>query len=167
MNLVTKQPVHHRSPLRVGKGSRGFKGRASRREEIVNRGRTTRGVAWIHLVAGVAVIGVLFSANAWAQATTTTTKRHHHHTVTTTTTTTSVAAGPSEDQRLNALSGQVGNLEKEQADTTSEVKKIEAAMVVAQPAASASPVTIGQHVGLAETNIAAIQKNLSDNLGIS
>ena len=31
----------------------------------------------------------------------------------------------------------------------------------------ASPVTIGEHVGLAETNIAAIQKNLSDNLGIS
>ena len=40
-------------------------------------------------------------------------------------------------------------------------------MTVAQPAAAASPATIGQHVGLAETNIAAIQKNLSDNLGIS
>ena len=40
-------------------------------------------------------------------------------------------------------------------------------MVVAQPAANASPATIGQHVGLAETNIASIQKNLSDNLGIS
>ena len=29
------------------------------------------------------------------------------------------------------------------------------------------PATIGQHVGLAETNITSIQKNLSDNLGIS
>ena len=74
---------------------------------------------------------------------------------------------PDEEQRLNALSGQVGNLQKQQDDTTSEVKKIEAAMVVAQPAASVPPATIGQHVGLAETNIAAIQKNLSDNLGIS
>ena len=84
-----------------------------------------------------------------------------------TTTTTTVATGPDEEERLNALSGQVGNLQKQQDDTTSEVKKIEAAMVVAPPAANAAPVTIGQHVGLAETNIAAIQKNLTDNLGIS
>ena len=84
-----------------------------------------------------------------------------------TTTTTTVEAGPDEEHRLNALSGQVGNLQRQTDDTTSEVKKIEAAMVVAQPAASASPATIGQHVGLAETNITAIQKNLSDNLGIS
>jgi len=131
----------------------------------VNRRRTTRGVAWIHLVAGVALIGLLCNANAWAQTTTTTTHRRHHHVVSTTTTT--VATGPSEDQRLNQLSGQMSNLQKQTDDTTSEVKKIEAAMVVAQPAASASPATIGQHVGLAETNIAAIQKNLSDNLGIS
>ncbi len=84
-----------------------------------------------------------------------------------TTTTTTVPTGPNEEQRLNALSGQVGNLQRQQDDTTSEVKKIEAAMVVAQPAANASPATIGQHVGLAETNIASIQKNLPDNLGIS
>jgi hypothetical protein len=84
-----------------------------------------------------------------------------------TTTTTTVAAGPDEEQRLNALSGQVGNLQRQQDDTTSEVKKIEAAMVVAPPAANVAPVTIGQHVGQDETNIAAIQKNLTDNLGIS
>jgi len=84
-----------------------------------------------------------------------------------TTTTTTRATGPDEEERLNALSGQVGNLQKQQNDTSSEVKQIEAAMVVAQPAANASPATIGQHVGLAETNIASIQKNLSDNLGIS
>ncbi len=83
------------------------------------------------------------------------------------TTTTTRATGPDEEERLNALSGQVGNLQKQQNDTSSEVKQIEAAMVVAQPAANASPATIGQHVGLAETNIASIQKNLSDNLGIS
>jgi len=136
----------------------------------VNRRRTTRGVARIRLIAGVALIGLMFHASAWAQTATTATTttvhhRHHHHVVTTTTTT--VAPGPDEEQRLNALSGQVGNLQKQQDDTTSQVKQIEAAMVVAQPAANASPATIGQHVGLAETNIAAIQKNLSDNLGIS
>jgi hypothetical protein len=84
-----------------------------------------------------------------------------------TTTTTTRATGPDEEQRLNALSGQVGNLQKQQEDTTSEVKRIEAAMVVAPPGADGKPVTIGQHVGLAETNITSIQKNLSDNLGIS
>lgn len=84
-----------------------------------------------------------------------------------TTTTTTTTEGPNEEQRLNALSGQVGNLQKQQDDTTSEVKKIEAAMVVAPPAANVAPVTIGQHVGQDETNIAAIQKNLTDNLGIS
>jgi hypothetical protein len=62
----------------------------------------------------------------------------------------------------------VGNLQKQVNDTSSEVKQIEAAMIVAPPATpDAKPVTIGQHVGLAETNIASIQKNLSDNLGIS
>ncbi|MGA9724982.1 MAG: outer membrane beta-barrel protein, partial [Candidatus Binatus sp.] len=131
----------------------------------MNRRRTTRGVAWIHLIGGVALIGLLCNANAWAQSTTTTIhRRHHHRTVVTTTT---VATSANEEQRLNALSGQVSNLQRQTDDTTSEVKKIEAAMIVAQPAASASPATIGQHVGLAETNIAAIQKNLNDNLGIS
>jgi hypothetical protein len=140
----------------------------------VNRRKTTRGVAWIHLLAGVAVIiGLLCNAQAWADppATTTTTTtthhRHHHHVVSTTTTTTTVEP-TSEEQRLNALSGEVGNLQKQQDDTQSEVKKIEAAMTVAQPAAAdGKPVTIGEHVGLAETNITAIQKNLSDNLGIA
>jgi len=78
-----------------------------------------------------------------------------------------VPTGPSEDQRLNALSGQVGNLQRQTDDTTSEVKKIESEMVVAQPGPDGKPVTIGQHVGLAETNITSIQKNLTDNLGIS
>lgn len=135
----------------------------------MNRRKTTRGVAWIHLLAGVAIaFGLLTNAKAWADpaTTTTTTRRHHHHVVTTTTTT--VSEPTSEEQRLNALSGEVGNLQKQQDDTNTEVKKIEGAMVVAQPAAAdGKPVTIGEHVGLAETNITAIQKNLSDNLGIA
>ena len=95
-----------------------------------------------------------------------TTRRHHHHVVTTTTTTTAI--GPSEEQRLNALSGQVSNLQKQSDDTTSEVKKIEAAMTVTVPAqADAKPATIGEHVGLVEKDVGDIKKNLSDNLGIS
>ncbi len=137
----------------------------------MNRTSTHRGVGWVCLIAGVALIGLLCNASAWAEdpATTTTTTHHrrHHHVVSTTTTTTT-AAGPDEEQRLNALSGQVNNLQKQSDDTTTEVKKIESELVVAPPAtADAKPVTIGQHVGLAETNIASIQKNLTDNLGIS
>jgi Putative beta-barrel porin-2, OmpL-like. bbp2 len=134
----------------------------------VNRPTTTRVVPRIQLIAGIAAILLLINATGWAQTTpeppSPKVHRRHHKTVVETTT---VATSPGEEQRLNALSGQVTNLQRQSDDTTSEVKKIEAAMTVAQPAASASPTTIGQHVGLAETNIAAIQKNLNDNLGIS
>ena len=140
----------------------------------MNRRKTTRAAARLYLIAGVAVIGLLCNANAWAAdpstadpaTTTTTTKKHHHHMVTTTTTT--VAANTSEQQRLDALSGQVSNLQKQTDDTTSEVKKIEAAMTVAVPAqAGAKPATIGEHVGLVEKDVSDIKKDLSDNLGIS
>src|ERR1700693_2525658 len=43
------------------------RGRASRREEIVNRRRTPRAVGWARLIAGVALIGLLCNANAWAE----------------------------------------------------------------------------------------------------
>jgi len=105
----------------------------------VNRRKTTRGVAWIRLFAGVAVIALLCNAKAWADpaaTTTTTTRHHHHHHMVTTTTTTPTVEPTSEEQRLNALSGEVGNLQKQQDDTNSEVKKIEGAMVVQQPAAA-------------------------------
>jgi hypothetical protein len=126
----------------------------------VNRRSRTRGVARIQLIVGVAMIGLLLSANARAE-----TKRHHRKTVTTTTT---VVTTTSEQQRLDALSGQMSNLQKQQTDTTSEVKKIEAAITVAPPAtADAKPVTIGEHVGVVEKDITDIKKNLSDNLGIA
>jgi hypothetical protein len=130
----------------------------------VNRRKTTRAAARLHLIAGVAVIGLLCNATAWAQTTTTTTTKHHHKTVTTTT----VVASTSEQQRLDALSGQMSNLQKQTDDTTSEVKKIEQAITVAPPAtADAKPATIGEHVGLVEKDVSDIKKNLSDNLGIS
>jgi len=135
----------------------------------VNKRKTIRGFAWLRLVVGVAFIGLLCNASAWAQTTTTTTtthRRHHHHVVAETTTTT--VSSSSEEQRLNALSGQVGNLQKQTYDNSSDIKQIEKQIVVAVPApAGTAPATIGEHVGVAESNIAAIQKNLSDNLGIA
>ncbi len=134
----------------------------------MNRTSTHRGVGWVRLVAGVALIGLLCNASAWAAdpATTTTTTHHrrHHHVVTTTTTTTS---STDETQRLNSLSGEVRNLQAQTNDNAAESRKIESELVVAQPGPDGKPVTIGQHVGLAETNITSIQKNLSDNLGVS
>jgi hypothetical protein len=128
----------------------------------VDRRKTTRIAAWINLAAGVAVIGLLCNASAWAE--TTTTKKHKKVKKTTAT----VVANTTEQQRLDALSGQVSNLQKQTDDTTSEVKKIEAAITVAPPAvAGAKPATIGEHVGLVEKDVSDIKKNLSDNLGIS
>ncbi len=142
----------------------------------MDRRKTTRIAAWINLVAGVAVIGLLCNANAWAAnpstadpaTTTTTTKKHRHHMATPKVTAAAVVASTSEQQRLDALSGQMSNLQKQTEDTTSEVKKIEAAMTVAVPApAGAKPATIGEHVGLVEKDVSDIKKDLSDNLGIS
>src|ERR1035437_143131 len=144
--------------LRAGAGSRGLRSRISK-EERVDRRKTTRVAARLHLIAGVAVIGLLCNANAWAETTTTTTTKHHHKTVTTTT----VVASTTEQQRLDALSGQVSNLQKQTDDTTSEVKKIEQAITVAPPAvAGAKPAPLGEHVGLVDKHVSEIKKNLSD-----
>jgi Putative beta-barrel porin-2, OmpL-like. bbp2 len=127
----------------------------------VNRRRTTRAFARTRLVASVAAILLLCNANGWAETAT----KHRKRVVTTTTTT---VVSTSEQQRLDALTGQVSNLQKQETDTTSEVKKIEQAITVAPPAtADAKPVTIGEHVGLVEKDIGDIKKNLSDNLGIA
>lgn len=126
----------------------------------MNRRTTTRVVPRIRLVAGIAAILLLCNANGWAETTT----KHKKRVVTTTT----VVASASEQQRLDALSGQMSNLQKQTDDTSSEVKKIEQAITVAPPAtADAKPATIGEHVGLVEKDVGDIKKNLSDNLGIS
>jgi len=73
----------------------------------------------------------------------------------------------SEQQRLDQLSGQVGNLVKQSDQSTSEIKKIEQAITVAPPAeANAKPQTVGEHVGLLEKDFGDLKKDLSDNLGI-
>ena len=69
--------------------------------------------------------------------------------------------------RLDALTGDVDNLRKSESATGSEVEEIKKAMVVAVPQASATPATIGQHVGALEADLAATQKSISDNLGVN
>ena len=161
MNLETKPSVSTPQPTTCGRRKPRLQAAHFGREEIVNRGRTTRAFARIRLVAGVAAILLLCNANGWAETAT----KHKKRVVTTTTTT---VVSTSEQQRLDALTGQVSNLQTQQTDTTSEVKKIEQAITVAPPAtADAKPVTIGEHVGLVEKDVSDIKKNLSDNLGIS
>ncbi len=131
----------------------------------MNRGIKTRVGPGIRLFAGIAAILLFCHANSWAQTTETTTTKHKHRKTVVTTT---VVASASEQQRLDALSGQMSNLQKQTDDTSSEVKKIEQAITVAPPAtADAKPATIGEHVGLVEKDVSDIKKNLSDNLGIS
>lgn len=73
----------------------------------------------------------------------------------------------SEQQRLNALSGEVTNLKAQSDSNTAEIKKIEQAITVAAPAdASAKPQTVGEHVGVLEKDFGDLKKDLSDNLGI-
>src|SRR5260370_6041004 len=160
MNLETKQPVSTPQPATCGRRKPRPKTAHFGREEIVNRRTTTRGIPRIGLVAGITAILMLCNANSWAATT-----KHRKRVVTTTTT---VVTSTSEQQRLDALTGQMNNLQKETTDTTSEAKKIEQAITVAPPAtADTNPTTIGEHVGLVEKDIGDIKKNLSDNLGIS
>ena len=113
------------------------------------------------LIAGVVAVAMLSNANAWAAGK----KKYHHHTETTTTTTV-YTTNVSEDQRLNALAGTVGNLQKQTEDNTSEMKRIEAAITVAPPAENASPVTVGQHVAVDEKNFGDFKTQIETDLGI-
>ncbi|MDB5108162.1 MAG: uncharacterized protein JWM69_1103 [Candidatus Binatus sp.] len=116
--------------------------------------------ARLHILAGVTAILLLCSANGWSE----TPKRHKRTVVTTTTTT---VASTSEQRRLDALAGQMTNLQKETDDTKSEVKQIEQAIAVAAPKdPNTKPVTVGEHVGVLETDFASLKKDLDDNLGI-
>ena len=85
-----------------------------------------------------------------------------------TTATTTVVTPTPEQQRLDALSGQMSNLQRQTATTQPVRLKNRGSNDRRTDRGCTSPVPLVEpHVGLAETNIAAIQKNLSDNLGIS
>lgn len=87
---------------------------------------------------------------------------HHRTTEIVTTTVTST----SEDQRLNALAGEVGNLQKQTDDNTSEMKRIENAITVAPPGENAQPTTVGQHVAVDEKNFGDFKTQIETDLGI-
>ncbi len=130
-------------------------------EEVrVNISLRTRGRAKFCLIVGVAAMSMMCNRNAWAAA------KKHHHTVTTTTTTTTYTTSVSEDQRLNALAGQVTNLQKQTDDNTSQMKQIESAITVAPPAENAQPTTIGQHVAVDEKNFGDLKTQIANDLGV-
>src|SRR5579875_2714825 len=89
-------------------------------------------------------------------------RTHRRHRVVTTTTTAAPPAGRS----VEDLSGEVGNLRAQSAETSTEVKQIQKAIVVAPPPANAAPKTIGEHVAAVEQQLGRVRKNLSDNLGV-
>jgi hypothetical protein len=77
------------------------------------------------------------------------------------------AALASESSRLNAIAGQVTNLQKASDDQTSETKKIEAAINVAPPAdANAKPATVGEHVGVLEKDYGDFKTQIQNDLGV-
>lgn len=83
-----------------------------------------------------------------------------------------LAAGPtggtsvSEQQRLDALSGNVTNLAGEVNETKGEVKQIEKAITVAPPAEGAKPATVGEHVSVVEKDLGDLKSDLATNLGV-
>ncbi len=88
--------------------------------------------------------------------------RRRHHRVTTTTT----AAAPV-GRSIEDLSGEVSNLRQESVQTSTEVKQIQQAIVVAPPAsANAAPKTIGEHVSVVEQQLGDVRKTLADHLGV-
>jgi len=84
-----------------------------------------------------------------------------------------LAAGPtggtsaSEQQRLDALSGNVTNLAGEVTQTQGEVKTIEKAITVAPPAEGVAPATVGEHVSVVEKDLGDLKNDLKTNLGVS
>ena len=90
-------------------------------------------------------------------------RRHHRVTTTTTTVTTTAPVGRS----IEDLSGEVTNLRQESVQTSTEVKQIQQAIVVAPPAtATTAPKTIGEHVSVLEQQVTDVRKTLSDSLGV-
>jgi hypothetical protein len=83
-----------------------------------------------------------------------------------------LAAGPtggtsvSEQQRLDALSGNVTNLAGQVSQTQGEVKQIEKAITVAPPAEGAQPQTVGEHVATVEKDFNSLKSDLATNLGV-
>ena len=82
------------------------------------------------------------------------------------------AAGPAggisvtEQQRLDALSGNITNLAGQVNETKGEIKQIEKAITVAPPAEGAQPQTVGEHVSVVEKDLDSLKSDLATNLGV-
>ncbi len=82
------------------------------------------------------------------------------------------AAGPAggisvtEQQRLDALSGNITNLAGQVNETRGEIKQIEKAITVAPPAEGAQPQTVGEHVSVVEKDLGDIREHIKKSLGI-
>ncbi|MGH7815217.1 MAG: outer membrane beta-barrel protein [Candidatus Binataceae bacterium] len=129
----------------------------------MNRTRTSL-AAVTRMVAIAVAVSMLFGASAFAAAKK---KKHYHHKRVYRHA--RMMARPmmtTEEQRLNALTGQVNNLQNQANATNSEVQNIERQIAVAQPPANTQPATIGQHVGKLETDFGNLQTDLEQNLGI-
>ena len=93
--------------------------------------------------------------------------------VTTTTTTTTYTE---QQRKIDQLSRQLEEMQKQQTELMSQIKDMKAQMAVAAPAAPAnapspaaapSPATIGEHVAVVEGDLAQTKKDLAANLGVS
>lgn len=92
------------------------------------------------------------------------------------TTTTTTTTYTEQQRRVDQLSRQLEEMQKQQADLMSEIKDLKTQMAVAAPAAPAnapspaaapSPATIGQHVAVVENDLAQTKSDLQKNLGVS
>jgi len=127
---------------------------------------TTRIATGLRVVAAVVAIAMVFSASAFAADAPAKKHKHAKRASMKMTRTKAIPPMATEQQRLDALTGQVNNLQVQANDTSSEVKKIEAQITIAQPAQGAKPATIGEHVGALETDFGNLKSDLEQNLGI-
>jgi hypothetical protein len=77
-----------------------------------------------------------------------------------------VADPPSAEDRLDALSADVTNLRKSDSDNGSAIAVVQKAITVVTPSASATPATIGEHVGALERDLTDTRTNIANNLGV-
>jgi hypothetical protein len=135
-----------------------------------------RFTGWANKLAVLALLAAAITitsyTGAWAQDDPPV--HRHKRVVTETTTTTTYSA--EQQQRIDKLSRQLEEMQKQQADLMAQIKDMKQQMAVQAPAAPAgapspaaapSPGTIGEHVATVEGDLAQTKKDLQTNLGVS
>ncbi len=137
-------------------------------------GRTRRLAAISTIALAMALTPSL--RGAWAQEAKPHRKRSTKSSSTTTTTTTTTYASELQQKKIDALSKQLEEMQKQQAELMGQIKDMKMQMAVAapaapegapSPAAAPSPATIGQHVATVENDLAQTKSDLQKNLGVS